>query len=156
VPLSHPDALWRRATEKWAEIEAKSPDLAPAVALQKRLIRIVLDASASLGPEVSLNLDAAVVLEKLNRGVPVLWNETVPIPPHLAEFLPRLCDALADGGAGDSARRIGEAILARSIDAVSLLSVSLARHQVPFARARCTWASHPTWCGLLESLVVVP
>ena len=129
MPFPHPDALWRLATAKWAEIEAKSPDLLPAVALQKRLIRLALDASAGLDPDVSLNLDPALVAHKCSRGVPIVRNETVAIPSGLADFLPRICDALADGGAGDSARHIRNAIADRSIDAVSLLSVSLARNE---------------------------
>jgi FdhE protein len=129
VPSSHPDALWRLATAKWAEIEAKSPDLVPAVVLQKRLIRLALDASAGLDEGVSLNLDPALLAHKCSRGVPIVRNETVAIPPGLATFLPKICDALADGGAGDSARHIGNAITDRSIDAVSLLSVSLARNE---------------------------
>jgi hypothetical protein len=129
VPSSHPTPLWGRATAKWAEIEANSPDLAPAVALQKRLIRLALDASASIGTEVGLHLDPALVAHKCSRGVPLVRNETVPIPPGLTGFLPPICEALADAGAGDSARHIGDAITGRSIDAVSLLSVSLARDQ---------------------------
>jgi FdhE protein len=129
VPSSHSDALWRLAAAKWAQIEAKSPDLVPAVMLQKRLIRLALDASAGLDAAVSLRLDPALAAQKSSRGIPMVRNETVAIPPALGDFLPRICDALAEGGAGDSARHIRDAITSRSIDAVSLLSVSLARNQ---------------------------
>jgi FdhE protein len=127
VPPSRLDALWCLATEKWAEIEANSPDLSSAVLLQKRLIRLVLEASAMLDEAASLNLAPQLIAQKCRRGLPVLRDETVPIPGHLADILPPLCDAMADGGAGDSAKHIGDAIVARSIDAISLLRVSLAR-----------------------------
>jgi FdhE protein len=129
VPPRHDDPLWRLAAAKWAEIEAKSPDLAPAVALQQRLLGLLVDASASLTDIVSLNLSPAVLSDKWARGLPAVRNETLDIPLQLGEFVPPLCTALAEGGAGDSARHIGEAVAARSIDAVSLLRVSLARDQ---------------------------
>jgi FdhE protein len=129
VPPLHPDALWRLATAKWAEIEAKLPDLAPAAQLQQRLIRLVLDASAALGDTISLSLAPDVMSDKWRRGVPLLRNETVRIPRVLEDLVPPLCDVLAEGGAGESARHIRDAITSKSLDAVSLLHVSLARNQ---------------------------
>ncbi len=126
TPLQ-PDELWHLATAKWAEIKAKSPDLGPALELQQRLLRLILDAAASLD-DTALTLPAAAVSDKWRRGVPLMRNETVAIPPPLQDMLPKLCAVLAEGGAGDSARHIGDAIVAKNIDAASLLSVSLARN----------------------------
>ena len=129
MPLLHPDALWRLATAQWAEITAHLPNLAPAVALQQRLLRIMIDASAAVYRTEGLQLDSASMLEKSQRGLPALRNETVPIPPALKECLVPLCTALAEGGAGESALHIRDALISHDIDADSLLSVSLARNQ---------------------------
>ncbi len=128
MPLSHPDTVWRLATQKWAEIEAKTPDLGPAVTLQHRLLRLILGASVELGDAVSLSLPPETITDKLKRGVPALRNETVAIPSGLTDLLPKICTALAEGGAGDSALHIRDAIVRKDIDAISLLNVSLARN----------------------------
>jgi Protein involved in formate dehydrogenase formation len=129
VPTPHPDTLWRLATAQWAEITAISPDLAPAVALQQRLLRLMLDAASLLGDARPATLSTASIVAKRQRGLPALRNEVIPIPPGLKDILPPICTALAEGGAGESARHIGEAITSNAIDADSLLSVSLARNQ---------------------------
>ena len=56
-------------------------------------------------------------------------NEVVQIPPGLKDILPLLCTALAEGGAGESALHVRDAITSEGIDADSLLRVSLARNQ---------------------------
>jgi len=128
LPTS-PDDLWQRATARWAEITAISPDLSPAVALQQRLLKVILGAANALDEPLPASLTSASVVEKWRRGVPALRNERVPIPNGLKDTLPDLCNALAEGGATDSAIHIRDAILDRRIDAGSLLSVSLARNQ---------------------------
>ena len=60
--------------------------------------------------------------------MPALRNETIAIPSGLTDLLPQICAALAEGGAGDSALHIGDAIVRKDIDATSLLNVSLARN----------------------------
>ena len=125
----HPDELWRLASAQWAEITAHSPDLAPAVALQQRLLRLMLDAASGLADARPTFLDTDSIVEKWRRGVPALRNEVVQIPPRLGDTLPLLCTALAEGGAGESALHIRDAITAQGIDADSLLRVSLARNQ---------------------------
>jgi hypothetical protein len=124
-----PDELWQRATARWAEITAISPNLAPAVALQQRLVRLIIDAAARLDSSPLSGLAADSILAKWRRGIPALRNQSVLIPDALKELLPRLCSALADGGAADSALHIHDALLDKRIDAGSLLSVSLARNQ---------------------------
>jgi len=157
VPLLHPDALWRLATQKWAEIEAKSPDLARAVTLQRRLLRLILDAAISLDEAaVPLSLTPAAISAKLNRGVPVLRNETIAIPPGLADIVPHICTALAEGGAGDSARHIGDAVVRKDIDAVSLLSVSLARNQEAIRTSALHMGFAPDLVWLIGELASSP
>ena len=49
--------------------------------------------------------------------MPVLAGEPIPLPvPVLAPALLRLCDALAEGGAGDAATHIRDAIESGSIE----------------------------------------
>jgi FdhE protein len=126
---TRPDDLWQRATARWAEIAAISPDLAPAVALQQRLLRLIINAAEQLDQPLPASLTPDSVVEKWRRGVPALRNERVLIPDVLKDTLPDLCTALADGGATVSAIHIRDAILDKRIDAGSLLSVSLARNQ---------------------------
>jgi FdhE protein len=128
VPTPHPDALWRLASAQWAEITANLPNLAPAVSLQQRLVRLTLDATAAIHDTQPFTASSAAILEKWVRGLPALRNEVIIIPPALKDFLVPLCEALAEGGAGDSVLHIRDAIAAKAIDADSLLSVSLARN----------------------------
>jgi len=129
VPSPNLDAVWRLATAQWAEITAFSPDLAPAVSLQQRLLRLTIEASAALDETTLTTLTAASIRGKWTQGLPALRNETVAIPAGLKDILLPLCTALAECGAGESAVHIRDAIAANRIDADSLLSVSLARNR---------------------------
>jgi FdhE protein len=128
VPTSHPEAIWRLATAQWAEITANLPDLEPAVVLQRRLLRLMLDSAVALDT-VPAPMTPTAILDKWARGLPALRNEAIPIPPTLKNALPLLCTALAECGAGESALHIRDAITSNGIDADSLLSVSLARNR---------------------------
>ena len=129
MPTRDTAAIWRLALAQWAEIGANLPDLAPAVALQQRLLRLMIDASAGLEGTRAPGLTLDSLRDKWQRGVPALRNEVIAIPPALKDCLPPLCTALADCGAGESAMHIRDAITARDIDADSLLAVSLGRNQ---------------------------
>jgi hypothetical protein len=122
-----PDSIWQRALTRWAEIRVISPDLGAAVSLQEQLLRLVLDAAALLNEPSPLQTPS--VLDKWGRGVPALRNERVAIPGALKDVLHAICTVIADGGAGESAFHIRDALLHGHIDAGSLLSVSLARNQ---------------------------
>ena len=87
----------------------------------------MLDASTGLEEVAACPADGSVDREKWARGLPALRNEAIAIPPGLKDILLPLCTALAEGGAGDSALHIRDAIAANGIDADSLLSVSLAQ-----------------------------
>jgi hypothetical protein len=129
LAVTHPDHIWQRALDRWAQIRAISSDLDAAVALQQRLLRLILDAAARLDEVVPSTLTSAPVIDKWRRAVPALRNEKVPIPESLKSPLTAICMAIAEGGAGDSALRIRDALVHGDIDAESLLSVSLARNQ---------------------------
>jgi formate dehydrogenase maturation protein FdhE len=140
--------VWQVALARWAEIARNIPDLAPALSLQQRVLRILLDAAHQLdrdAPETHV-LSSDAVLGKWMHGVPAFRNEATPIPPQLKETLPALCAALIEGGAGDAARHVGDALTRREIDADSFLRVSLARNE----KAMRTSALH---MGLSPDLV---
>ena len=125
------DELWQLALAKWAEFAPNFPHLAPALTLQKAILRLLIDAREELGDSRSSppGPAASAVRQKWARGVPALRNEVVPIPASLVAILPPLCGALAQGGAGESAAHIGDALTSGEIDGASLLRVSLARNR---------------------------
>jgi FdhE protein len=155
VPILPPDALWRLATAQWAEITANSPDLRPAVALQQRLLRLMLEAGEACGQAESLALTRSLA-EKCTRGLPALRNEVVVIPAALKNILLPLCTALADGGAGESALHIRDAIATQGIDADSLLSVSLARNQKAIRTSALHMGFSPDLVWLIGELGSAP
>jgi hypothetical protein len=156
VQETHSQDLWRRATARWAEIGAISPDLAPAVSLQQRLVRLILDAAALLDEAVLPTLTPASVEEKWRRGLPALRNEHVAIPDPLKHTLPSFCGALAEAGAGDSARHIRDALLHGQIDGGSLLSVSLARNQKAIRTSALHMGFSPDLVWLIGELASSP
>jgi Protein involved in formate dehydrogenase formation len=156
VPNSHPDAVWRLATAQWAEIAANLPDLAPAVALQQRLVRLTLDATVALGETSPAILTAESILEKWRKGLPAMRNEVIAIPPGLKNILPPICTALAEGGAGESASHIGNAIISGDIDADSLLGVSLARNQKAIRTSALHMGFSPDLVWLIGELGSAP
>jgi FdhE protein len=132
VPAATPREVTEMAERRWDAVSAARPDLAPAVALQRHLIAIVSEIVRTLeeGRLPRLSLPPRYLAAKLARGVPALAGEPIPLPiPVLAPSLARFCDALAEGGAGDAAVRIRDAIVSGNIEAGSLLTASLARQQ---------------------------
>src|SRR5437667_8232398 len=119
------------AERQGAGVRAARPDLAPALDLQRRLLGIVIDVSDALGRgrPPRLSLPPKYIAAKLGRGVPLLAAEPIPLPlPLLTPAIGRLCEALADGGAGDAATHIRQAIESGAIEPGSLLGASLARN----------------------------
>lgn len=153
---THPHDLWQQATARWAEIGAISPDLAPAVALQQRLIRLILDAADRLDQPLPSTLTPAAIGDKWRRGVPALRNEHVAIPDTLKDSLPSFCGALAEAGAGDSALHIRDALLQGQIDGGSLLSVSLARNQEAIRTSSLHMGFSPDLVWLIGELASSP
>jgi len=131
------DALTRQellviSERRWEALRQARPDLVPAVDLQQRLLTIVADTAEAIGSGrlPRLSLPHKYLAAKLTRGVPVFAGEPIPVPLGLLQgSLLKLCDALAEGGAGDSAGHIKDAIANGSMEAGSLLTASLARDQ---------------------------
>ena len=159
IPAISRENLLNSAERRWRAIGDARPDLLPALALQRGLLTLVLDLAAVLdrGRLPKLSLPPKYLAAKLARGVPVLAGEPVPLPvPVLTPTLSKLCDALADGGAGDAARHIRETIESGHIEPGSLLTASLTRNQA----AMRTGASHrglsPDLVWLVAELAVSP
>lgn len=130
IPIGTTD-VWQLALARWAEIARNIPDLEPALTLQQRMLRILLDAANQLEGDTagSPTNSSDAVLSKWVRGVPAFRNDATPIPPQLKDTLPALCRALVEGGAGDAVEHVSHALENGEIDADSLLRVSLARNE---------------------------
>jgi FdhE protein len=159
IPAISPQNQADLAEQRWRAVLAGRPDLAPALELQRRLLRLVSDLAATLetGRLPRLSLPPKYLAAKLARGVPVLAGEPIPLPVAvLRPALGRLCEALAEGGAGAAATHIRDAIVSGSIESGSLLTASLARNQAAIR----TGASHrglaPDLVWLVAELAVSP
>jgi FdhE protein len=153
------DDLRETAERRWMAIRTARPDLAPALDLQKRLLAVVLEVAALVdaGRLPKLSLPPRYLAAKLGRGVPALAAEPIPLPLQaLTPSLPRLCDALSSGGAGDAATRISEAITSGQIEAGSLLAASLARNQAAIRTGAVHLGLAPDLLWLVAELAVGP
>jgi FdhE protein len=159
LPPSHREARLAAAAERWNALLTAKPDLEPAIALQKDLVRIVVELAEILEsrPLPRLSLPPRYLAAKLSRGIPALAGEPIPVPAGVLKrgFL-SLCDALARGGAGEVAERIGRAVEEGAIEIGSLLGASLARDH----HAIRTGATHrglsPDLVWLAAELAVSP
>jgi FdhE protein len=147
------------AEARWDSIRSARPELAPALELQRTLVTVVADLEAVLarGRMPRLSLPPKYVAAKLGRGVPVFAGEPIPLPiPVLSPALVRLCDALAEGGAGETAGHIREAIAGGGIEAGSLLAASLARNQSAIRTGAMHRGLAPDLVWLVAELAVSP
>jgi len=161
VPLSPVNRAVLRETagRRWAAISAVRPDLEPAVALQRRLLgaMIELDAVFASGRVPRLSLPPKYLAAKLARGVPILTGEPIPLPAGVIKpTLLTLCDALAEGGAGDTAIHIRDAIDSGNIEVGSLLTASLKRDQAAIRTGATHRGLSPDLVWLIAELAVSP
>ena len=154
-----PPELHETAERRWAAIIDVRPDLAPAVVLQRQLLRLVIDLGTTLEsrPLPRLSLPAKYMVAKLARGVPVLAGEPIPLPvPVLKPALVGLCDALAAGGAADAATHIREAVDSGSMEVGSLLAASFKRDQAAIRVGATHRGLAPDLVWLVAELAVSP
>jgi FdhE protein len=147
------------AERRWLAIRAARPDLEPALALQRSLLALVADLSATLegGRLPRLSLPPKYLAAKLARGVPVLAGEPIPLPvPVLTATLLQLCDALANGGAGEAATHIRDAVASGNIESGSLLAASLNRDQAALRAGATHRGLAPDLVWLVAELAVGP
>jgi len=151
--------LTEAADRRWAGVLAARPDLEPAIALQRRLLGLVLDLDATLagGKLPRLSLPPKYLAAKLGRGVPAFAGEPIPLPiAAMRPILLRLCDALATGGAGDAAAHIQGAIESGQMDAGSLFAASLGRNQNAIRSGAAHRGLSPDLVWLVGELAVAP
>ncbi len=159
LPAPDPEELARLADERWKLVLANRPDLEPAVGLQQRLLNEVMSLSAAIGqrPLPRLSLPPKYLAAKLGRGVPAFAGEPIPLPvARLSASLVRLCDALAEGGAGEVATHIRTAVDERTMDAGSLFTASLARNQAAIRTGATHRGLAPDLLWLVGELTVGP
>ena len=147
------------AERRWRATGEVRPDLEPALALQRGLLTLVIDLATTLdgGRLPKLSLPPKYLAAKLTRGVPVLAGEPIPLPvPVLVPTLLKLCDALAEGGAGDAARHIRETIDSGKIEPASLLTASLSRNQPAMRTGAVHRGLSPDLVWLVAELAVSP
>jgi FdhE protein len=153
------DELLATSALRWDALRQARPDLLPAVDLQQRLLTIVADAADALGKSrlPRLSLPPKYLAAKLTRGVPVFAGEPIPVPVALLrESLLKLCDALAAGGAADSASHIRNAIAGGSMEAGSLLTASLTRDQNAIRTGAVHRGLAPDLVWLVAELATTP
>jgi FdhE protein len=147
------------ARSHWAVVRAARPDLEPAILLQERLVLLVVGLTETLehGWLPRLSLPPRYVAAKLRKGIPAMAAEPIPMPTAvLTPTLLALCEALAQGGAGDAARHIKEAISSGTMEAGSLLSASLARDQHAIRTGGVHRGLAPDLLWLVSELAVSP
>src|SRR5258708_35063665 len=130
------------AADRWAALLSVRPELQPAVDLQHELLGLVSDLVERIegGRLPRLSLPPRYIALKLQKGVPALAGEPLPLPvPLLKPALLALCSALARGGAGDAAEHIRAHLSETRLDAGALLDASLK----PAQTAIRTFATHP-------------
>jgi len=147
------------AERRWQEILEARPDLAPAVDLQRRLLTLVTELGKTIenGRLPRLSLPPKYLAAKLARGVPVFAGEPLPLPvPLLRKALVELSEALAAGGAGDTAMHIRDAIDSGHVEAGSLLAASLTRNQAAIRSGAIHRGLAPDLVWLVAELAVSP
>jgi FdhE protein len=160
VTVARPTAeqLQDISTRRWDDLRAARPDLAPAVDLQQRLLNIVLSVARAIeGKLPRLSLPPRYLDAKLKRGVPILTGEPIPLPVQVlkSSFL-ELCDALAAGGAGESAEHIRRSVDEGQLEAGSLLTASLSRNQDAIRQGAIHRGLAPDLVWLLAELATSP
>ena len=153
------EARHAAAASRWQELLTSRPELAPAVALQQDLLALVSNLVDAIGRGrlPRLSLPPRYLALKLERGVPALAGEPIPIPVQvLKPVLLDLCDALGKGGAGDAASHIRAHLDETRLDAGSLLSASLRRDQATIRTAAMHRGLAPDLVWLIAELAVCP
>ena len=159
VQARTPEDWPQTAEQRWRAIRQAQPDLAPAIDLQRRLLTLVVGLADALkgGRLPRLSLPPGYLAAKLARGVPALAGEPVPLPVAvLTRVLLQLCTALGEGGAGEAADHIRQAIATGSLDAGSLLSASFARDQSSIRTGAGQRGLAPDLVWLVAELAVSP
>ena len=153
------EAVLDTAERRWRGILETRADLAPAIDLQRHLLTLVgqLGGTIEHGRLPRLSLPPKYLAAKLARGVPAFSSEPIPLPVALMRTtLVQLCEALAAGGAGETATHIRDAIDNGSMESGSLLAASLARNQAAIRTGATHRGLAPDLVWLVAELAVSP
>jgi FdhE protein len=159
IPSISRENLMHSAEQRWQAVLDTRPDLEPALSLQRRLLALVADLAVALerGRLPRLSLPPKYLAAKLTRGVPIFAGEPIPLPvPVLAPSLLGLCDALREGGAGEAAAHIRQAIDEGHIEPGSLLTASFNRDQGAIRSGAVHRGLSPDLVWLVAELAVSP
>ncbi len=159
VPPQSPEKLHESAEDRWGRVVLDRPDLEPAVRLQRGLLTIVIELSRAIEHSrmPRLSLPPKYLAAKLARNVPVFAGEPIPLPLALLKgALIRFCGELAEGGAGEVATHISDAVTGGNIDAGSLLTASLSRDQEAIRTGATHRGLSPDLLWLVAELTVGP
>ncbi len=147
------------AEDRWEAILAARLDMKPAIALQKRLLGLVVDLADLINetPLPRLSLPPRYLATKLERGTPALAGEPIPLPVSLLKpTLLQLCEALAQGGAGEAADHIRALVDEGQMDASSLLTASVSRDQAAIRTGAVHRGLSPDLLWLVAELAASP
>jgi FdhE protein len=147
------------AAARWDAMRAGRPELLPAVALQTELIGLVVDLAETVERvrPPRLSLPPKYLAAKLERGVPVLAGEPIPLPTAILKpTLLKLCTALSAGGAGEAADHIHFLIAEGQLEAGSLFTASLSRDQNSIRTGATHRGVAPDLLWLVAELAVSP
>jgi len=159
IPTPTPEELDAVASGRWTAIVTDRPELGSAVELQRRLLDRVIALRRALekGRLPRLSLPGRYIAAKLDRGVPALAGEPIPLPVAvLTDTLLDLCGELAASGAGEAAEHIRTVIRDGSLDAGSLLTASLSRNQDAIRSGAVHRGLAPDLVWLVAELAVGP
>jgi FdhE protein len=153
------ESILDTAERRWRAILEARPDLAPAIDLQRRLLTLVNELGRTIesGRLPRLSLPPKYLAVKLTRGVPAFAGEPLPLPvPLLKTALVDLSEALAAGGAGETATHIRDAIDSGRMEPGSLLAASLTRNQTAIRAGATHRGLAPDLVWLVAELAVSP
>jgi FdhE protein len=153
------DAVLAQAASRWEELLRSRPDLQAPIALQTRLIQVIVDLADAFdrGRLPRLSLPPRYLAAKLERGIPALSGEPIPVPAVLLRpALLRLCAELEGGGAGEAAANIRAAIEQERLDAGSLLTASLGRSRAAIQSGALHHGLSPDLLWLVAELATSP
>lgn len=157
IPSDHD--LRARLSGRLDQLDAERPDLASALALQRRLLTRELDLVDMLlnGGVPGLALPGRYLATKLRGGIPVLHAEPVPLPGGLLTLALRdFCGQLGTGPTAEATRAIEEAIDGARLDAGAVLSACFGRdqHRVRHMASHASLSADILW--LVAELSVAP
>jgi FdhE protein len=153
------DPLRASLRDRLTQLEASRPDLGRAVDLQRALLGRQIDMLDLFrqGGVPGVSLPPRYLAAKLQRSIPALYREPIPLPTKVLELSAReYAERLANGGAGDAAAAVARALDAGAIDGGALISACFGRDQrrVRFMAAQHAVSADIAW--LVAELASAP